>query len=374
MPSRINTIAKRYQRDPLRIQIGKGDAKAGKALIRQSAYIVTRSHKPAALGRILDIEAPRAALVFCRTRGEVDQLTETMNGRGYRAEALHGGMDQAQRDRVMARLRDGTAELLVATDVAARGLDVDTLTHVVNYDVPSAPESYVHRIGRVGRAGREGVAITLAEPREQRLLANIERLTKQQISVESVPTVADLRARRIGQTVEAVRVALGSEDLNDYNEVLNELSGEHNMRTIALAAIKLAHEAGGADVDEIEIPDASVRYDRRDAGDRRPRPEKKGHRGQQRTAAGGDDRSRGNTEPTGYLYVGLGRKGGVRPGDLVGAIANESGLEGRQIGPIRISDNYSVVGVPERQVDDIIATMGSTMIRGKKTTVRRYTD
>ena len=159
----------------------------GTALVRQSAYVVQRAHKPAALGRILDIEAPKAALVFCRTRTEVDQLTETMNGRGYRAEALHGGMDQDQRDRVMGRLRDGTAELLVATDVAARGLDVDTLTHVVNYDVPSAPESYVHRIGRVGRAGREGVAITLAEPREQRLLLNIERLTKQKIAIERVP-------------------------------------------------------------------------------------------------------------------------------------------------------------------------------------------
>ena len=251
-----------------------------KALIRQSAYVVARSHKAAALGRILDIEAPRAALVFCRTRGEVDQLTETMNGRGYRAEALHGGMDQSQRDRVMGRLRDGTAELLIATDVAARGLDIDLLTHVVNYDVPSAPESYVHRIGRVGRAGREGVAITLAEPREQRLLANIERLTKQQISIESVPTVADLRARRIGQTVEAVRVALAAEDLNDYNEVLNELSGEHNMRTIALAAIKLTHEADGASTDDVEIPDASKRFDRYESrdkggqGDRRPGPTK----------------------------------------------------------------------------------------------------
>jgi ATP-dependent RNA helicase DeaD len=397
LPPRINSIAKRYQRDPLRIQIGKGDTKPGKALIRQSAYVVMRSHKPAALGRILDVEAPRAALVFCRTRGEVDQLTETMNGRGYRAEALHGGMDQAQRDRVMARLRDGTAELLVATDVAARGLDVDTLTHVVNYDVPSAPESYVHRIGRVGRAGREGVAITLAEPREQRLLANIERLTKQQISIESVPTVADLRARRIGQTVEAVRVALGAGDLNDYNEVLNALSGEHNMRTIALAAIKLVHEADGASVDDIEIPDASKRFDaagdarrkdrhrdrdkntewadRGDRGDRKAGPVK-GHRGQQVRGMKGDDRNAGdqNEGPTGFLYVGVGRKGGVRPGDLVGAIANECGLEGRQIGPIRISDNFSVVGVPERKVDDVVNAMRSTIIRGKKTSVRRYTD
>ena len=205
-----------------------------------------RAHKAHALGRILDIEAPQSALVFCRTRTEVDQLTETMNGRGYRAEALHGGMDQSQRDRVMARLRDGTAELLVATDVAARGLDVDTLTHVVNYDVPSAAESYVHRIGRVGRAGREGTAITLAEPRERRQLENIERLTKQTITVARVPSVADLRSRQIELTVGQIRESLTSPDLEDYNSILHALAGEDSDRNIALAAIKLVHAERGA--------------------------------------------------------------------------------------------------------------------------------
>src|SRR4051794_18158345 len=370
LPSRINSIAKRYQRDPVRVQIGKGETRRDKALVRQSAYVVTRAHKPAALGRILDIESPRAALVFCRTRGEVDQLTETLNGRGYRAEALHGGMDQPQRDRVMGRLRDGTAELLVATDVAARGLDIDTLSHVVNYDVPSAPESYVHRIGRVGRAGREGVAITLAEPREQRLLANIERLTKQQISIESVPTVADLRALRMEQTIEAVREALSAGDLNDYGEVLNALSGEHNMRTIALAAIKLAHESDGAGTDEVEIPDASKRVERgprtdRPAGDTRP-----GHRGQ-RGAPG----PRGGGSPgTAFIYVALGRKVGIRAGDLVGLIANESNLSGREIGPIKLTEQYSIVGVPESRVDDVIQSLKGTLLKGKRPTARRYTD
>src|SRR5690606_26742885 len=143
---------------PVRIQIGAVPTEPGATpLVRQVAFVVPRAYKPTALGRILDVEAPAAALVFCRTRTEVDQLTETLNGRGYRAEALHGGMDQAQRERVLGRLRSGTADLIVATDVAARGLDVEQLTHVVNYDVPSAPEAYVHRIGRVGRAGREGV-------------------------------------------------------------------------------------------------------------------------------------------------------------------------------------------------------------------------
>ncbi len=374
MPKRITSIAKRYQRDPERITIGRPDAEPGaKALVRQTVYVVQRAHKPSALGRILDIEAPKSALVFCRTRTEVDQLTETMNARGYRAEALHGGMDQAQRDRVMARLRDGTAELLVATDVAARGLDVDTLTHVVNYDVPSAAESYVHRIGRVGRAGREGVAITLAEPRERRGLENIERLTKQKFEIATVPTVSDLRARQIELTVNAVREALTAVDLEDFNVVLNALAGDDSDRNIALAAIKLVHESRGATIDELEIPDASDRL-RGKPSDGKKKFDKKAPRN-----AGEKDRSsnkgqRSGGAGTAFVHVSLGRKAGVRPGDLVGAIANETGLVGRDIGPIRISEAYSVVGVPEASVEHVIETMQSTTMRGKRARVRRFVE
>jgi ATP-dependent RNA helicase DeaD len=370
MPPRINAMARKYQTDPIKIQIGRGDTAPGTALVRQSAYMVQRSHKPAALGRILDIEAPKATIVFCRTRIEVDQLTETMNGRGYRAEALHGGMDQPQRDRVMSRLRDGTAELLVATDVAARGLDVDTLTHVVNYDVPSAAESYVHRIGRVGRAGRQGVAITLAEPREQRLLFNIEKLTKQKIAIEKVPTVADLRARQIEQTVAAVREALAADDLEDYNDVLNALAGDDNMRNIALAAVKLAHEASGAIVDEAEIPDYSHKVDR---GPRPDRPDRGGERpGQKGPRNTPGHRGGAGQAETGFVYVALGRKAGIRPADLVGLIANESNLTGREIGPIKITETYAIVGVPETRVDDVVGALRHAMVRGKKPNARRY--
>src|SRR6478735_5255963 len=189
MPPRIEAIAKRNQRDPVRIRIAKPAPKAGEApRVRQQAYLLKRDAKVAALGRILDLESPAAAIVFCRTRTEVDELTETLNARGYASVALHGGMTQEARDKVMRRLRAGNAELLIATDVAARGLDVEHLTHVVNYDLPASPESYVHRIGRVGRAGREGVAITLVEPREHSQLRNIERLTRQKIGIAQVPT------------------------------------------------------------------------------------------------------------------------------------------------------------------------------------------
>ncbi len=374
MPKRITSIAKRYQRNPERITIGRPDSEPGaKALVRQTVYVVQRADKPSALGRILDIEAPKSALVFCRTRTEVDQLTETMNGRGYRAEALHGGMDQAQRDRVMARLRDGTAELLVATDVAARGLDVDTLTHVVNYDVPSAAESYVHRIGRVGRAGREGVAITLAEPRERRGLENIERLTKQKFEIAKVPTVSDLRERQIELTVAAVREALGAVDLEDFNTVLHTLAGDDSDRNIALAAIKLVHESRGATIDELEIPDASDRL-RGKPSDGKKKFDKKAPRNAGEKDRSGKKGQRAGGAGTAFVHVSLGRKAGVRPGDLVGAIANETGLVGREIGPIRISEAYSVVGVPEASVEHVIDTMQSTTMRGKRARVRRFVE
>ena len=263
MPRRLDSLARRHLNDPVRITIGREKAEPGEApRVRQTAYVVPRAAKPAALGRILDVEAPTAAIVFCRTREEVDSLTETLNGRGYRAEALHGGMSQEQRDKVMGRLRGGRADLLVATDVAARGLDIEQLTHVVNYDVPSAPESYVHRIGRVGRAGREGVAITLAEPREHRMLKTIERVAGAPISVQQVPTVADLRARRLDLTRAALRESLLGNDLDSFRVVVETLTDEFDLMEVALAAVKLAHEAGGAVDDDEEIPQVGFRQDK----------------------------------------------------------------------------------------------------------------
>ncbi|HET9547822.1 MAG TPA: helicase-related protein, partial [Desertimonas sp.] len=365
MPPRIAGIARRFLTDPVRITVGGTTSTDRPALITQRAYIVQRAHKAAALGRILDIETPEAALVFCRTRTEVDMLTETMNGRGYRAEALHGGMDQAQRDRVMGRLRDGTAELLIATDVAARGLDVDLLTHVVNFDVPSAPDSYVHRIGRVGRAGREGVAITLAEPRERRLLDNIEKATKQRIAIEPVPSVAELRARQADLTAGTVREALEADNLDDYGELLESLANDGDLRSIALAALKLVHEASGATADEPEIPTAADRQ-------AKPREGRREHDSRQERRPGGQ-RPRGS-EATGFVQISLGRRAGVRPADLVGAIANEAGLTGADIGPIRINENSSIVGVPVSSVERVVSAMSNAVVRGKTVGARRFVE
>src|SRR5690606_32779597 len=196
----------KYLREPVIVRIRREAVPEGEApKVRQTAYLVPRSHTTAALGRVLEMEQPTAAIVFCRTRADVDAVTETLTARGLRAEALHGGMDQEHRTRVVERLRAGRTDLLVATDVAARGLDLDTLTHVVNHDVPSSPESYVHRIGRVGRAGREGVAITLVTPGSVRHLRNIERLIGAPVPSAPVPTPNDLRSVRLARTALALR-------------------------------------------------------------------------------------------------------------------------------------------------------------------------
>ncbi len=361
MPSRIESIARRHLRDPERIRIADAPAAEGDApRVRHSAYVVQRAHKAAALGRVLDTESPTATLVFCRTREVVDSLTETLNGRGYRAEALHGGMSQDQRDRVMGRLRSGTADLLVATDVAARGLDVEQLSHVVNYDVPSSVESYVHRMGRVGRAGREGVAITLAEPREHRMLKNIERVTKRHIAIEKVPTVADLQARRLEMTRAALREVLIEDDLDRFRVVVESLAEEFDPFDVAVAAVKLAHQATtGSEAEEMDIPQVAT-----DLPSGRPR----------RDSGSGSERNRperGGAGEATRLYISVGREAGVRPQDLVGAITGETRLSGRQIGAIEIAQRFSLVEVPDDAAEEVISALRGTKIRGRRATVRR---
>jgi ATP-dependent RNA helicase DeaD len=320
--------------------------------VRQVAYIVRHSEKPAALDRILDMENPASAIVFCRTRLEVDTLVEALNAHGYRAEALHGGMQQRQRDAVMSRMRSAKTDLLIATDVAARGLDIEHVSHVVNYDLPADAESYVHRIGRTGRAGREGTAITLAEPREHRLLRSIEQVTKQKIEVATVPSVADLRARRLELTSVALRERLTSGDFDDVRVVVESLSNDFDVVDIAAAAVKMAHLAMAGDGEDKEI--ASPPPMERAAGPaRRERPAEHGFT---------------------RLFVGAGKTNKIRPADLVGAIAGETGVPSSAIGAIRIAETFSVVEVPDDLADAIIAKMRGASLRGKKAVVRRDRD
>ena len=367
MAGRVASIAERHLREPVRIAIDRQSASPGQLpRVRQVAYIVQRRHKVVALGRVLDMENPTSAIIFCRTRTEVDELTETLGGRGYSAEALHGGLSQEQRDRVMRRFREGTTELLIATDVAARGLDVESVSHVVNFDVPSAPDGYLHRIGRTGRAGREGVAITLAEPREHRLLRNFERLTRQKIQVETVPTIVDLRARRLELVRGSLRETLLGGDLEQHRVVVESLAEEFDVLDVAAAAVKLAHEAtvGGTQDEEVaeEIPVAPPPREGRNRESRDGRTT--------RPARAKRERSFADADVT-RIYIGLGRKAGMRPADLVGAIANEAGIDARAIGAVDIADRFSLVEVPDEAVDEIIGALRNTTIRGKKVVVRR---
>ena len=409
----IAKVARRHMREPARVSVhAEKGTRDGVARVRQTAYVVRRPDKLAALCRILDVEDPTSALVFARTRGEVDDLAQALSGRGHDAGALHGGLAQESRDRVMGRFRDGSLDVLVATDVAARGLDIDHVSHVVNYDVPPDPDQYVHRIGRTGRAGRDGVAITLVEPREHRLLRNIEAATRTKLLIERLPTVADLRERRAEVTRGNLREALLAGGHDRFRGVVEPLSEEFDLVDIALAAISLVDGAAASPADDIELAPAFLNeqggsksgpgaYPGQRPGPRqgppgRPRP------GGGQVPAFPTNRGAGNREPGAYqgnrpgpgpiprgarppgamhpsvpdgawvqLWVGGGRRAGLRPGDLVGAIANEAGVPGSVVGAIQIFDDFALVDVQAAVVDGVADALRRARIRGQQVAVRR---
>ena len=372
IPRRIEILAQKYLREPVTVRMGREVVPEGEApKVRQTAYLVPRTHTTAALGRVLEAERPTAAIVFCRTRLDVDAVTETLTARGLRAEALHGGMDQEHRTRVVERLRSGRTELLVATDVAARGLDIDLLSHVVNHDVPQSPEAYVHRIGRVGRAGREGVAITLVPPSKVPALRAVERLTGQPVEIVPVPTAADLRAARLERTRVALRERLVADladdsagDADGVRAMIARLADEFDLGAVAAAAVRLAQELTGSPDDGEDIPVVSAP---RSGGGREFRDRESRGRG----GAGIRQPKAGTTR----LFVNAGRASGVRPQDIVGALANEARLTGRDIGAIQIHERHALVEIPEHAADDVLrALRGSTTLKGRRANVRRDRD
>jgi ATP-dependent RNA helicase DeaD len=265
-----------------------------------------------------------------RTKLAAADLGERLQARGYSAEAMHGDMSQAQRESVIRRLRGGQLEIVVATDVAARGLDVGRISHVVNYDIPYDPETYIHRIGRTGRAGRAGHAVLFVTPREQRMLREIERFTRQRITAMKMPTRADVAARRAALFKENVRRTLKEEDLEPYLALVEELAeeGGFQMAEIAAAAARLAR--GDKPLDVAVEPAA--------AG---PAPE--------------DGMVR--------LFIDAGRRTGVRPADIVGAIAGEAGVPGKEIGAIDVYDRFTFVEVPAQYRDRVLERMAHAEIR-----------
>jgi ATP-dependent RNA helicase DeaD len=365
-PPRIADLARRALKDPERVTVVP--EKLDTPLVRQVAYLMPRQHKLEALARILDVEAPTSAIIFCRTRGEVDELTAALGVRGYHPEALHGGLAQAQRDRVMAKFRQGTADLLIATDVAARGLDVEHVSHVVNYDIPQTPEVYVHRIGRTARAGREGTALTLVLPRERFLLKAIERTTGQPFEHAKVPRPEEIRARRRGRILDSVREVLASPDeLEAFREILRPLMEEFDPIDVAAAALRIAAKKSGTEEpgSDTEIPEfddrGGQRTERSSGGE-----DSRGPRGRR-------DRQEGGRTPAGKatLYIGIGRRRGIRPADIVGAIAGEARISGDRIGAIEIADQFTLVDVDEADADAIVEKLSKASIRGRPVAIRR---
>ncbi|MCX6539299.1 MAG: DEAD/DEAH box helicase [Acidobacteria bacterium] len=363
MAPRIAAIAGKHLRNPRRVTIAHEKRAAGKLpRIRQTAYVVGRAQKMAALGRILDFENPKSAIVFCRTRIEVDELADTLNAHGFAAQALHGGMEQKQRDRVMQVFRKEQAEILVATDVAARGLDIEHVSHVINYDVPTSPEVYVNRIGRTGRIGRDGVAITLADQREYRFLRSVEALTRQKIDVLPLPSLADLRARRLDATREQLREQLAKGGFEDARTIVEALAQDFDVFDVAAAAVTLVHEAAESTMPAAEIASAPARD--------RPRERDRGGDRAHPHVAKSRPRTSEHAGPMAVLFVGAGKAAGIRPGDLVGAITGEAGIPSHLLGAITIAETHALVEVPAALADPILIALRATKIRGQRVTVR----
>ncbi|MGO8949426.1 MAG: DEAD/DEAH box helicase [Ktedonobacterales bacterium] len=368
IPPRIARLAEQYMRDALRVSVATRDAVAPQ--VRQVYYEVAGHAKPEALARVLDLEQPDSAIVFVRTRRDADAVSEQLNGLGYLAQAIHGEINQAQRERVLGRFRQGHTQLLVATDVAARGLDIPEVSHVINYDLPMDAESYVHRIGRTGRAGREGEALTLVTPREGRQLRFIEQAIHRRLQRLRLPTLADVAARRRASFREDVLRILDAGELDTFLALVEDLSGSHDPTELAAAAFKMAAqaldakrpghtetwlsamvapEAQEAKEGSASLEDTTAISSRRD----------------ETTAQGRRLRSSGGDSDMVRLFLRVGRRDGVRPADVVGAIANEAGVPGELIGDIDLYDTFSFVEVPAEAANKVISALNRTTIRGR---------
>lgn len=367
MPSRIADLANTYLRNPKHISVrGK---QMTVAEINQTSYEFPRGKKVEALTRILEAENPTSAMIFCRTKRNVDELGEALLQRGLPVETLHGDLSQVQRDRVMRRFRNGQAQILIATDVAARGLDIPEVSHVINYDVPESHETYVHRIGRTGRAGRTGEAITLVSPREFRWLRQVERTTRATIEPRRLPSQEDVNARRREKLVQLMRDA--AEDESSYEAYLgpiSDLGDDVDLSKLAAALLHLyAEETGQAALDTTGYDDLAnfggkvqrerTQGDRPQRGDRPYGEAPRGGRGQSGEA--------GMTR----LFINIGHTMRVRPQDFVGAIANEANIPGRSIGAIDIHDTYSFVDVPSGDAARVMEVLNNASIKGRSVNV-----
>jgi ATP-dependent RNA helicase DeaD len=371
LPPRIRQLADKYMRDPQSVTIQREQVTV--AAIEQRYYLVTQSDKTAALARLFEMEDITSALIFARTRAGTGELANALTQRGFQAEVLNGDLSQESRERTLNRFRQNQIKVLVATDVAARGLDIDDISHVFNFDLPEDPEIYVHRIGRTGRAGKTGIAISLVAPREKRLLKDIEFFIKQKLSKATLPTEEDILRKRQNQLLEQVKIWLGRGRLSKERELVARLVEDgHDPMEIAAAALKIARH------DEKQRPIAPVQEVTEFSSRKTDGPRRRDDRSEHRERPSADKRPRRGagssvSHESGMvrLSLSLGRDHGLRPADVVGTIAHHADIPGHTLGRIYIEDGRTLVDVPEDLVGKVLSRNGDYRFKRQLMVVER---
>ena len=369
MPSVIRKIAQEYLHEPEQITIKVTSASA--EFIRQRFWMVSGVHKLDALTRILEAETFDGMIIFVRTKTATIELAEKLEARGYSAAAINGDMSQALRERTIAHLKNGKLDILIATDVAARGLDVDRITHVVNYDIPYDTESYIHRIGRTGRAGRTGDAILFIAPRERKLLGNIERATKQKVEEMGLPSTEVINNKRISRFKQNITDTLAAEELSFFTQLIEQYQHEHNVTALEIAAALAKLVQGDTPLLMQNLPKKSYesredRPHRDDRSQREDRPQR--DRKPKRTFGSGA------AIEMEIFRIEVGHNHGVKPGNIVGAIANETGIDGDHIARIRIEDDYSTVELPAGMPKELIEELKKIRVAGQQLNISKMDD
>jgi len=360
MPKQIQKITKRYLKDPLNIAIKAKTATAES--ISQRYWLVSNLRKLDALTRILEVEPFDAVLLFVRTKIATTELAERLAARGYAAEALNGDMPQKNREQMVARLKKGSIDILVATDVAARGLDVDRISHVINYDIPYDAEAYIHRIGRTGRAGRKGEAILFVAPREKRMLAAIEKATRKKVEAMTLPSTEMVNSQRISRFKQTITDTLAGGSLEFMQGILESYELEHDVSPIEIAAALAKLSMGEKSL--LLEPEKKAPRERKGGSGKGEAPfrrEGKGKARPEKKLAEGMERFR----------IEIGHDHEVQPGNIVGAIANEAGLDAEHIGHIDIRDKFSFIELPEGMPRAVFNDLQKVWIGGQKLKISR---
>ncbi|HJE91639.1 MAG TPA: DEAD/DEAH box helicase [Dietzia timorensis] len=363
MPNGIRRISQQYLTDPAEVKVKSKTATA--STIEQRYVIVQHRDKLDALTRVLEVEDFDAMIMFVRTKQATEELAERLRARGFSAAPINGDIPQNLRERTIGQLKDGRTDILVATDVAARGLDVPRISHVVNYDIPHDVESYVHRIGRTGRAGRSGHALLFVTPRERRLLSQIERATRQSLQEIQLPSVDDVNEMRMTKFAESITESLQDANLALFRRLVEQYASEHSVAMEDIAAA-LATQSRNSDEFLMKEQPKQRRNDRNDRGDRGPRRDfdDRGDRGPRR------DNRRDSGGNFSMYRLAVGKRSGVKPGSIMGALANEAGLKGSDIGRIQIRFDHTLVELPSHLSSGDIDQMKDIVVSGQAIDIR----